>query len=120
MSIVESSMSCHIGEQLGYDQPELPAAFALKPQIIRRTHISHFNRMFRRHFGETPSGVRAASTMREQKYWERPESKTDYATRCSRDGDSSTHDRKLSQGSNCCCAARCARRRPDGPKFQQS
>ncbi len=29
--------------------------------------VSHFNRMFRRHFGETPSGVRAASTMREQK-----------------------------------------------------
>jgi AraC-like DNA-binding protein len=27
--------------------------------------ISHFNRTFRRHFGETPSGVRAASTMRE-------------------------------------------------------
>jgi len=25
--------------------------------------VSHFNRMFRRHFGETPSGVRAASTM---------------------------------------------------------
>src|SRR5215469_6083925 len=30
--------------------------------------LSHFNRMFRRHFGETPSGVRAASTMREQKW----------------------------------------------------
>ncbi|WP_082907952.1 helix-turn-helix transcriptional regulator [Bradyrhizobium neotropicale] len=29
--------------------------------------VSHFNRMFRRHFGETPSGVRAASTMRELK-----------------------------------------------------
>ncbi|MGY4573414.1 helix-turn-helix domain-containing protein [Bradyrhizobium sp. USDA 3256] len=29
--------------------------------------VSYFNRMFRRHFGETPSGVRAASTMREQK-----------------------------------------------------
>jgi AraC-like DNA-binding protein len=29
--------------------------------------VSHFNRMFRRYFGETPSGVRAASTMREQK-----------------------------------------------------
>ena len=29
--------------------------------------VSHFNRMFRRRFGETPSGVRAASTMREQK-----------------------------------------------------
>jgi AraC-like DNA-binding protein len=28
--------------------------------------VSHFNRMFRRRFGETPSGVRAASTMREQ------------------------------------------------------
>jgi hypothetical protein len=26
--------------------------------------VSHFNRMFRRRFGETPSGVRAASTMR--------------------------------------------------------
>jgi hypothetical protein len=41
MSIVESSMSCHIGEQLGYDQPKLPAAFALKPQIIRRTQETH-------------------------------------------------------------------------------
>ncbi|MGY4191023.1 helix-turn-helix transcriptional regulator [Bradyrhizobium sp. USDA 4520] len=29
--------------------------------------VSNFNRTFRRHFGETPSGVRAASTMREQK-----------------------------------------------------
>ena len=29
--------------------------------------VSHFNRMFRRHFGETPSSVRAASNMREQK-----------------------------------------------------
>ncbi len=29
--------------------------------------VSHFNRMFRRHFGETPSGVRAASSVREQK-----------------------------------------------------
>jgi AraC-like DNA-binding protein len=29
--------------------------------------VSHFNRMFRRYFGETPSGVRAASTMQEQK-----------------------------------------------------
>jgi len=28
--------------------------------------VSHFNRTFRRHFGETPSGVRAASTMREK------------------------------------------------------
>jgi AraC-like DNA-binding protein len=28
--------------------------------------VSHFNRMFRRHFGETPSGVRAASIQREQ------------------------------------------------------
>jgi len=28
--------------------------------------VSHFNRMFRRRFGETPSGIRAASTMREQ------------------------------------------------------
>lgn len=28
--------------------------------------VSHFNRTFRRQFGETPSGVRAASTMREQ------------------------------------------------------
>ena len=28
--------------------------------------LSHFNRTFRRRFGETPSGVRAASTMREQ------------------------------------------------------
>jgi AraC-like DNA-binding protein len=29
--------------------------------------VSHFNRTFRRRFGETPSGVRAASTMRKQK-----------------------------------------------------
>jgi AraC-like DNA-binding protein len=29
--------------------------------------VSHFNRMFRRRFGETPSGVRAASIMRDQK-----------------------------------------------------
>jgi len=29
--------------------------------------VSHFNRMFRRRFGETPSGVRAVSIMREQK-----------------------------------------------------
>jgi AraC-like DNA-binding protein len=29
--------------------------------------VSHFNRTFRRRFGDTPSGVRAASTMREQK-----------------------------------------------------
>src|SRR5215467_3374725 len=29
--------------------------------------VSHFNRMFRRRFGETPSGVRVAATMREQK-----------------------------------------------------
>jgi hypothetical protein len=35
MSIIESGMSCHIREQLGYDQPKLPTAFALKPQIIR-------------------------------------------------------------------------------------
>jgi hypothetical protein len=41
MSIVESSMSCHIGEQLGYDQPKLPAAFALKPQIFRRTQETY-------------------------------------------------------------------------------
>jgi AraC-like DNA-binding protein len=29
--------------------------------------VSHFNRMFRRRFGETPSGVRAASTMRRER-----------------------------------------------------
>jgi AraC-like DNA-binding protein len=29
--------------------------------------VSHFNRMFHRRFGETPSGVRAASIMRERK-----------------------------------------------------
>jgi hypothetical protein len=34
-------MSCHIGEQLGYDQPKLPAAFALKSQIIRRTQETY-------------------------------------------------------------------------------
>ena len=30
--------------------------------------VSHFNRTFRRRFGETPSGIRAASTMREQNF----------------------------------------------------
>jgi AraC-like DNA-binding protein len=29
--------------------------------------VSHFNRTFRRRFGETPSGVRAASTMRSRR-----------------------------------------------------
>jgi AraC-like DNA-binding protein len=29
--------------------------------------VSHFNRTFRRRFGDTPSSVRAASTMRKQK-----------------------------------------------------
>jgi AraC-like DNA-binding protein len=29
--------------------------------------VSHFNRLFRRRFGATPSGVRAASSMRKQK-----------------------------------------------------
>jgi transcriptional regulator GlxA family with amidase domain len=29
--------------------------------------VSHFNRVFRQRFGDTPSGVRAAATMREQK-----------------------------------------------------
>jgi AraC-like DNA-binding protein len=29
--------------------------------------VSHFNRMFRRRFGETPSGVRAASIMRQNR-----------------------------------------------------
>jgi len=28
--------------------------------------VSHFNRSFRRHFGETPSGVRAASMVRQK------------------------------------------------------
>jgi hypothetical protein len=41
MSIAESSMSRHIGEQLGYDQSKLPAALALKPQIIRRTQETY-------------------------------------------------------------------------------
>src|SRR3954466_15760261 len=41
MSVVESSMSCHIGEQLGYDQAQLPAAFTLKPQIIHRTEQTY-------------------------------------------------------------------------------
>src|SRR3954468_1387347 len=40
-SFIESSMSCHVGEQLGYDQPKLPAAFALKPQIIHRTQQTY-------------------------------------------------------------------------------
>jgi AraC-like DNA-binding protein len=29
--------------------------------------VSHFNRVFRRRFGDTPSSVQAAATMREQK-----------------------------------------------------
>src|SRR5260221_12348929 len=32
---VELCMSRHIGQQLGYNQPKLPAAFSFKPQIIR-------------------------------------------------------------------------------------
>jgi hypothetical protein len=34
-SSVELRVSCHIGQQLGYNQPKLPAAFAFKPQIVR-------------------------------------------------------------------------------------
>jgi hypothetical protein len=41
MSIAESSMSCHVREELGYDQPKLPASFALKPQIMRRTQKAY-------------------------------------------------------------------------------
>lgn len=41
VSIIESSMSCHVGEQLGYNQSKLPAAFALKPQIVRRTQETY-------------------------------------------------------------------------------
>jgi AraC-like DNA-binding protein len=29
--------------------------------------VSHFNRVFRRHFGDTPSGVRAAAIVREKR-----------------------------------------------------
>jgi hypothetical protein len=35
ISNVELRMSRHIGQQLGYNQPKLPAAFAFKPQIVR-------------------------------------------------------------------------------------
>jgi hypothetical protein len=35
MSTVELCMSSHIGQQLGYNQPKLPAAFSFKRQIIR-------------------------------------------------------------------------------------
>jgi hypothetical protein len=35
MSRVESFMSCHIAQQLGYNQSKLPAALSFKPQIIR-------------------------------------------------------------------------------------
>jgi hypothetical protein len=70
MSIVESSMSCHIGEQLGYDQPKPPAAFALKPQIIRRkqeTYTQPIQSVFRdgeAKMLEVPCGVGQAPTIR--------------------------------------------------------
>src|SRR5450631_205832 len=35
MSSAELCMSCHIGHQLGYNQPELPAPFSFKRQVIR-------------------------------------------------------------------------------------
>jgi hypothetical protein len=35
VSSVELRMSCHVGQQLGYNQPKLPAAFSFKAQIIR-------------------------------------------------------------------------------------
>jgi hypothetical protein len=35
ISSVELCVSRHIGQQLGYNQPKLPAAFSFKPQIIR-------------------------------------------------------------------------------------
>jgi hypothetical protein len=36
MFSVELCMSCHIGQQLGYNQPKLPATLSFKSQIIRR------------------------------------------------------------------------------------
>jgi hypothetical protein len=50
MSGVESRMSCHIGQQLGYDQPKLPASFSFKLQIVRRkqdTYRQAFQSIFR-------------------------------------------------------------------------
>src|SRR5215471_4929665 len=47
--------------QLEHENRIIDIAFA-----VGSGDVSHFNRMFRRRFGETPSGVRAASTMREQ------------------------------------------------------
>jgi hypothetical protein len=35
ISSVELCVSRHIGQQLGYNQSKLPAAFSFKPQIIR-------------------------------------------------------------------------------------
>jgi hypothetical protein len=67
MSGVELRMSGHIGQELGYDQPKLPAAISFKPQIIRRKQDMYreaFQSVFRygeanllevpRGIGETP------------------------------------------------------------------
>ena len=35
MYVVEFCVSRHSGQQLGYNQPELPAALSFEPQIIR-------------------------------------------------------------------------------------
>ena len=35
-SIAEFCMSCHVSDQLGYNQTDLPAALSFEPQIIRR------------------------------------------------------------------------------------
>lgn len=50
------------------DRPALPA-FAIIDIVFAAGFgdASHFNRVFRRRFGETPSGVRGAAIMPEQK-----------------------------------------------------
>jgi len=40
-STLELRVSCHISQQLGYNQPKLPAPFAFKPQIIRRKNDTY-------------------------------------------------------------------------------
>jgi len=70
MSSVELRMSCRIGQQLGYDQPKLPAAFSFKPQIIRRkqdTYCQSVQPIFRdgeAELLEVPRGIGKAPLIR--------------------------------------------------------
>jgi hypothetical protein len=40
-STVKLRVSCHISQQLRYNQPQLPAPFTFKPQIIRRKNDAY-------------------------------------------------------------------------------